>query len=143
VSAHPILKQKNNGGNKMANEFKTRENSSGYRQYNSGDGWAYTHRTVAEKAYGEIPDGYQVHHINSNKLDNRPENLQVLSREQHRQIHHGNNNNSMSDLVTLMYLSQNSEQITNTVKQIADSYTKVIEQVSEDLNRALSSLFKQ
>ncbi|MBN1968666.1 MAG: HNH endonuclease [Candidatus Delongbacteria bacterium] len=67
---------------------KFRYNSSGYRQYNSGSGWNYTHRTVAEnKLGGSIFKGYEVHHINGVKTDNRPSNLTVLSSAAHRSLH--------------------------------------------------------
>lgn len=68
--------------------FKTRTNSSGYRQYNSGSGWKYTHRTVAAKKIGgSIGAGREVHHINGNKTDNRPSNLTVLSKLAHILVH--------------------------------------------------------
>ena len=69
--------------------MKTRISNSGYKQFDSGNGWEYTHRKVAEKNFGSIPEGHQVHHKNANKLDNRPENLEVLSKEDHRKIHNG------------------------------------------------------
>ena len=63
---------------------------NGYSQYyDRGSGsWKYTHRRVAEKKLGgRIRRGYEVHHINHNKRDNRPSNLTVLSRSVHRAIH--------------------------------------------------------
>jgi len=68
--------------------FRTRISNSGYAQYNTGSGWKYTHRRVAEKKMGgSIYSGYEVHHVNGDKLDNRPSNLRVLSRSEHRAIH--------------------------------------------------------
>lgn len=56
-------------------------------EYDSGC-WKFTHRIVAETMIGgPIPPGHEVHHINGNKRDNRPENLAVLAREEHRQLH--------------------------------------------------------
>jgi len=67
---------------------KYRTSNSGYRQYKSGSGLNYTHRTVAEKKLGgSIYKGYEVHHINGNKTDNRPSNLTVVSSSKHKQIH--------------------------------------------------------
>ena len=67
--------------------FSTRT-KNGYAQYNSGNGWKFTHRRVAEKKLGGgIRPGYQVHHINGNKRDNRRSNLTVLSKSAHRRIH--------------------------------------------------------
>ena len=35
----------------------------------------------------KIPRGYEVHHINREKLDNSPENLEILTKEDHRELH--------------------------------------------------------
>jgi len=35
----------------------------------------------------EIPKGYEIHHINKNAQDNRIENLQLLNKTEHRQLH--------------------------------------------------------
>ena len=41
----------------------------------------------AEYAYGKKPNGYVVHHINKNKLDNRFENLAYIKDSEHRKLH--------------------------------------------------------
>ena len=45
----------------------------------------FIHRVIYELHYGSIPNGYDVDHINYNTLDNRIENLQLLTKEAHRQ----------------------------------------------------------
>lgn len=60
-----------------------------YWQYTDKQGrWQYVHRRVAEKKIGgPIGKGRVVHHINGNKLDNRPSNLRVMSASAHARLH--------------------------------------------------------
>lgn len=54
----------------------------------SVDGHTYTeHKLVWERANGPVPDGYVVHHRNHNKRDNRLENLELLTHEEHSRHH--------------------------------------------------------
>ncbi len=40
----------------------------------------YSHRHIWRQLKGEIPDGYEIDHINGNKHDNRIENLQCITK---------------------------------------------------------------
>lgn len=53
----------------------------------NADGNALEHRMVAHDAFGPIPSGHQVHHLNHDRTDNRPENLEVKSAAEHTREH--------------------------------------------------------
>ena len=56
--------------------------------YKDGKGYIMEHRLVIEKAINRYLEPYEeVHHINYDKLDNRLENLMVLTRTEHRKLH--------------------------------------------------------
>jgi hypothetical protein len=62
----------------------------GYRRLAVGRGrQRFEHVLVWEAHYGPVPPGMEVHHRNENKLDNRIENLVVLTRLSHKRIHSG------------------------------------------------------
>lgn len=65
--------------------------SGGYRRKTTGDR-ELLHRQVWKDAYGEIPRGFNIHHINGDKLDNRLENLEMLSASEHTKKHGFRNN---------------------------------------------------
>ena len=68
---------------------------SGYREIYSPEhpnktkrGYVKEHRLVVEQAIGRfLSTDEQVHHINGDKLDNRIENLQIMSHQEHLKMH--------------------------------------------------------
>lgn len=65
-----------------------RKNKSGYQVFREGGKWQSVHKRVAEKKVGgSIYPGYEVHHKDRDKNNNRPSNLAVITKFLHRKIH--------------------------------------------------------
>lgn len=73
-------------------------NPNGYYQISSskeGNFHKLLHRLVWEDWYGKlVPKGYDIHHINGDKTDNRIQNLQCVEHRTHMRFHNKNRTNS-------------------------------------------------
>lgn len=58
-----------------------------YRRIDGVQVMEYEHHLVARAAYGDVPCGYHIHHVNEQRTDNRAANLQVLSPAEHAKQH--------------------------------------------------------
>ena len=58
-----------------------------YRGSKEGGGFTNLHRAVWTDAYGSIPDGHHIHHIDGNPLNNDISNLDCVSRSDHLREH--------------------------------------------------------
>lgn len=67
---------------------KTHTPQSGYKEIKIKNVHILVHRFVWEAFNNEvIPKGYEINHINKNKRDNRPCNLELLTVREHRILH--------------------------------------------------------
>ena len=67
-----------------------RINNRGYYHITSGkegNNKRLLHRLIYEDFYGEIPEGYDIHHKNGNKLDNCILNLVLVRHDEHARQH--------------------------------------------------------
>ena len=74
----------------------------GYLRYKRG----YCHRMIWEQDVGPIPEGFDVHHKDGNKLNNLLENLECLSKSDHVRLHANENREKMRKC-----MSENSEKV--------------------------------
>lgn len=66
--------------------------TAGYREFRGKNNRQYEHRRVMEnKLRRPLKNGEVVHHVNQNKLDNRPENLIVFKSQKDHRLFHANN----------------------------------------------------
>jgi hypothetical protein len=63
------------------------ENRSGYYASHKGGMNRKLHRYIYEQVHGPIPEGFQVHHIDENPLNNSLDNLTVMTIHDHRSYH--------------------------------------------------------
>ena len=66
-----------------------RKNKSGYKIFTDRYGITRSvHKRVVEKKMGDkVRRGYEVHHIDGNKNNNRPSNLTAIQKSYHKRIH--------------------------------------------------------
>lgn len=73
------------------NSIKFTLRNTGYYSATT-DNRVLMHRYVWEKEKGKIPYGWDIHHINGNRADNRIENLEALPKAEHTKKYSPHNN---------------------------------------------------
>ena len=105
-----IIKQRYKEGRTVWNKGLTKETSEGVKKNSearygySQEGWnEYGYKVMSIRGkrilehhyvwmnanrFWYIPEGYVVHHVDQDKLNNNPNNLVLLTRAQHTDVHH-------------------------------------------------------
>jgi hypothetical protein len=67
---------------------------NGYEIITYGKYRTFVHRLmIMQNTKCQIPKGFSVHHIDGNKLNNNIDNLLLLDKQSHKQLHKRINNN--------------------------------------------------
>ncbi len=118
---------------------------NGYIQVYVEDKWQWLHRVVAKEKMGsDIFEGFEVHHIDGDKQNNDPDNLKVLSKEEHQAIHQQQDENEpekkkrIKDYISsrIKHIQSSGQQATQN-NETSDSYTEEdITELRSRLNKA-------
>lgn len=114
-----------------------REN--GYLQLMVGRKCVKLHRLIYEHVNGQIPDGFEIDHINGIRTDNRIENLRLVSRGENQQNRHRPNKNNKLGIKGVVYNKKNNKfksQIDVGGKKIYLGCFQTIEQAVFAYNKA-------
>ena len=68
-------------------EKRTLESSNGYNYIWEAGKYQSEHKLIYEKAHGEIPNGYIIHHIDKNRRNNNISNLIAIPSRDHLKLH--------------------------------------------------------
>jgi len=60
------------------------------------------HRVHYEQTVGPIPHGHDIHHRDGDKLNNDPSNLQPVTPQEHRALHHDHNMRAISKAIEVV-----------------------------------------
>lgn len=101
---HYLRQYRHGSTDKSLRGFRSKTHPSGVGSVNKSNGYhevvigydyttrraikTYMHRKVWSDAFGPIPKGFQIHHINGHKLDNSLDNLQLMSHSEHAKFHY-------------------------------------------------------
>lgn len=101
-------------------------------------GKVYVHRYIAEQHYGiKLTSELHVHHKDENKLNNNPDNLEILTASEHRKHHCNSTINekicSHCDAIFLTYASVDSTYCSDLCKHLASRKFEITKESLQSL----------
>ena len=105
---------------------------NGYTQVLWEGEWQWLHRVIAKEKMGaDIYEGIEVHHIDGDKKNNHPDNLKVLSKEEHQALHEDQKKlNSNTEQDVRNYISERIKQLQTGSKLSASNISGQKHEVS-------------
>lgn len=91
----------------------------------SDNNWVHEHRLVWIKHNGQIPEGYIIRHLNGNSLDNRIENLSMISKYENRVLN--NEITRQSDEYIARMLATRNRKVDNELKAYFLQFPELLE----------------
>lgn len=97
----------------------------GYYRCTERDRNIFLHRVIWEQYNGSIPNGYQIHHINGDKSDNRISNLECLGASEHKKLHCKQDGVWNSKKVRRLDTGETYESVTEASRVAGVSYSAI------------------
>jgi hypothetical protein len=110
----------------VVDELKFTINRDGYYECTTRDR-LMLHNYIYESKYGVIPNGFEIHHIDFNKLNNEISNLQLVTPSEHTKIHSlARNGSGMNKKVRCI----ETNEVFDSIKQVAIKHNQHASNVS-------------
>lgn len=110
----------------IVDDLKFTINRDGYYECTTIDRYML-HNHVWEKHNGKMPKGYEIHHIDNNKLNNNIDNLMLVTPSEHAKIHVKERNGSPTNKKVICL---ETGEIFPSIKKLADKHNQHSSNVS-------------
>lgn len=102
----------------------------------------YEHRKIMEEyLWRKLTSDEVVHHINGNKLDNRIENLEVISKSEHSRMHTSKRQDFLCSRIWISPTNKTSEENINKIIALRESWMKLSD-IKQTLGISLTTIIK-
>lgn len=100
-------------------------NKSGYYEVEQNGKKVNLHKLVYVANYGEIPEGFTIHHKNGVKTDNDPKNLVAMPKRYHKLVHDSYNDDSKRGV------KMNNKKLCKTIEKLQEGLNFAREELKE------------